>query len=729
MDFKTFNSKIKAQFNKMCATGKLFRSSITGQEVWDMYLSSFKPEDNGIFRDVNSSEHNCNCCKNLVKRYANVVAIINGQLQSIWCNLDNCEEYTNSVIACSNLLTKPNKEGKIPVIQDVFFETYEMLDKGLNYEKTNKNQSTFKLGIGETYFKYNKADEDKYGHKNSDGSYRVDFNKVYTFNHFELDLPKQFVDFSGKSIEQIMATYRDKYSVFKRTMEEIPLDTLLLVKDLINQGSLLDGAAHLPVLNKIIEWKNHYDTFCNNYNKDIWYWENVYDIPESVAKFKNHLIGVLCTELAEGKELNEAVLAWNKRIDPVNYNKAKAPITQAQINLAKKFVEENGYAESFTRRLATIDDIKASEILHINRDNSKIKPVSMFDNIKTPSGNGRHKRSEFDKVEEVSIDKFMSDILPTCTNVEVLLENRMEGNLVNLTTSAENSKQIFKWNNPFSYTFNGNLAGKSQIKEAVKAAGGKVDGVLRFSIMWSGDNIDNSDLDAHCIESNGSHIYFSNKISAYTKGNLDIDITQPLSQMPKGAVENITYPTLSTLKVGQTFQFSVNQYSSRNSKGFKAEIAFGDELFSYEYNQPVYGNINVAVVTYKGNGEFEIKHQLPVSNTTNQKELWGLNTNEFHKVNLVCLTPNHWEGNGIGNKHYLFMLQGCKNPNQVRGFHNEHLISELLEHRKVLDVLGNTVLCEPINNQLAGVGFNATVRDEVILRLKGTFNRVIKVKF
>jgi hypothetical protein len=719
MNFKNFNNKIKAQFQKMCATGKLFKSSVTGNQVWDTYISSFKPEDNGIFRDANSSEHNCNCCKNFIRRYGNIVSINeHGNLESIFSiSILDVGEYQLSTMACCELL-------ETSTIQDIFMETYEMLDKGLNYESTKKNQDTFKLGIGETHCQYTQEGEDKFGHKNLDGSYRVEFGKVYTFNHFELDLPKAFVDFSGKSIESIMATYRDKYSVFKRAMEEIPLDTLLLVKDLINQGSLLDGTSHLPVLQKIIEYKQQYQLCYESSTIQNWFWSITYDMSESVAKFKNHLIGVLCSELAEGKELNEAVLSWNKRVDPVNYNKAKAPITQAQINLAKKFVEDNGYSESFNRRLATIDDIKASEILHINRDNSKVKPVSMFDNIKTPSGVGRHKRNEFDKVEEVSIDKFMSDILSTCTNVEVLLENRMEGNLVNLTTSAETSKQIFKWNNPFSYTFNGNLAGKSQIKEAVKSAGGKVDGILRFSIMWSGDNVDNSDLDAHCIEPDTNRIYFGSKISRNTGGNLDIDIRHPLDQMPKGAVENITYPTLSKMSNGD-YKFIVHQYSARNSKGFKAEIEFNGELYSYEYNQPVSGYIDVAKVTLK-NGVFSIEHYLP--ETASSKSLWNLDTNQFHKVNLVCLTPNHWDTQ-IGNKHYLFMLQGCKNPNQVRGFHNEHLISELLEHRKVLDVLGNTVLCEPVDNQLAGIGFNATIKDEVILRLSGSHKRVIKLKF
>lgn len=49
-----FNKLIQAQFSKMCATGKLFRSSVTGQQVWDMYLNGFTPEHNPIFRDPNS---------------------------------------------------------------------------------------------------------------------------------------------------------------------------------------------------------------------------------------------------------------------------------------------------------------------------------------------------------------------------------------------------------------------------------------------------------------------------------------------------------------------------------------------------------------------------------------------------------------------------------------------------------------------------------------------------
>lgn len=68
------------------------------------------------------------------------------------------------------------------------------------------------------------------------------------------------------------------------------------------------------------------------------------------------------------------------------------------------------------------------------------------------------------------------------------------------------------------------------MKQNVKAAGGNVDGVLRFSIQWNERGKDNSDLDAHCIEPTKNEIYFGNcRKPEMSKlgGQLDIDITQP----------------------------------------------------------------------------------------------------------------------------------------------------------------------------------------------------------
>ena len=75
------------------------------------------------------------------------------------------------------------------------------------------------------------------------------------------------------------------------------------------------------------------------------------------------------------------------------------------------------------------------------------------------------------------------------------------------------------------------------------------------------------------------------------------------------------------------------------------------------------------------------------------------------------------------------MLEGCKSPESIRSFHNENLIPELLAHRKVIEVLGAKNMIAPTDKQLSGLGFNATVKDELIVKLAGTHKRTIKIKF
>ena len=701
MTFKDFNKKIQEQFDKM-QKFKLFRLNLTGQQIWEMYLSGFKPEQNPVFRDPESSTHNCNNDKNFIRRYGNVVAIDNDLNIISMFDIDVKNTIFEDTIAS---LQKYIQNGKI---QDVFFETFNELNS-LPYESCKKNQEKFQLGMTKTLKKYTQEEANKFG--------KVNTSDIYEFNHFHVFLDKQFVNQSGKSVESIMGDYRDAKNVFERGMKEIPLDTLLLVKDLIVQGSLLNGEAHLFKIDTLIPYKQQYDA-TEAKKKDNYCWLTSYNL--SVAKFRNELIGTLCVELAEGVELNQACQTWNKRVDPANYMKAKAPITANQIKQAQQFVEENGYTESFNRRFAILSDIDVSEIKHMNVNSQDVKNVGLFASVQ-PAISTRHKRSQFDGIEEINIDKFMKDVLPSCASIEAFFENRMEHNLVCLTTAnVKDSKPIFKWSNNYSWTYNGNLTGKSMIKEAVKTAGGKVDGVLRFSIMWADGNGDNSDLDAHCLEPT-SHIYYANKI-ALSGGHLDVDITQPNGKL---AVENITWPTLSKMKNG-IYKFYVNQYSARNSKNFKAEIEFGGEIYSYDYPKSVVGNVNVATVTLK-DGVFSIQHKLPESSSN--KNLWSLETNQFHKVNLVCLSPNHWASNNIGNKHYFFMLDGCKSDVPIRSFHNENLIGDLLEHRKVLEVLADTTKLQPTNEQLAGLGFNATVNDELIVKLNGTHKRTVKIKF
>lgn len=713
---KELQKKIQKKFDDMCSKGILFRSAVSGRELWDLYLKSFPPDKDPVFRDPLSTSHNCNLCNNFIRRYGNVVALDENFAIITMFDVETDSEYGPSMKAMSDIL-------KASSIEDVFYESFEELNS-LNYEKCKKNAAVFRLGLGKNTKLYNKEEAEKYG--------VVKEGEVRDFHHFHVDIPSEYV-LHGVSLPTRLGKHRDDRSVFLRTMVEVPMDTLNLVSDLIKQGSLLDGPTHLPKVTEFTKYKKIYDGLAVS-QRENWTWVASHNL--NIARFRNELIGTFCVDLAEGKELNEACKVFNIRVDPTNYMKATAPITKKQIEEAEKFVEENGYAESFKRRFATIDDINVNEILHTNvsaATGPSMKPVSVFEAVKGSAAvSTRHKKSEFDKVETVGIEKFMTDILPTCTSIELFLKASHENNLVSLTTADNpDSKGIFKWDNNFSWTFKGNLAGKSMIKQAVKTAGGNVDGVLRFSMIWNEEGTDRSDLDAWCNEPFGSHIGYSagyrrdrGNIFSPCGGQLDLDNTDPGSNM---GIENIYYPDTSKMKNG-VYRFYVHQFSARSSKGFRAEIEMNGEIFSYEYKSPLVTSkkVPVAEVTFD-KGAFTIKHLLP--ETSVSKTIYGLETEQFHKVNLVCLSPNHWGEKPVGNKHYMFMLHGCKADGAIRGFHNENLSHDLLTHRKVMEVMGSLTFIDPSDKQLSGLGFNATVRDEIIVKLGGTHKRVLKVQF
>ena len=637
---KEFAKTIQAKFDKMISegNGKLFRSSLTGNQIWDLYMASF-PND-PIFRDPESSVHNCNSDKSFLRRYGNIVSINDDFEITTFFDvlLEKDDEYFDFVRSITPKLQQAE-------VSEVFVETLDDLKKS-KFDECKKTQSHFQLGIPKNVKRYTKEEAEKFG--------VVKPNETRTFYHFNLVIPKCYVSTGNKSVESLMAAPRDNKNVFMRAMDEIPLATLELVRDLIAQGSLLDGDTHLHKVQAMIPLKRAYDEL-SGAKKDNFCWLSSSDF--QFAKFKNELIGVLCSELAEGVELNKACRAWNKRVDPANYMKAVAPFTEKQKKAAEKFVIENGYQDSFNRRLATLTDISVDEILHVNNGSGEVKDVSIFDNLK-PTKSHQHKKNQFEGIGEVSIEKFHNEILPNCTGIEAYLENRHVNNMVTMTNaSGTDGKPMFKWNNNYSWDYNGNLAGKSQLREEVKSRGGSVTGVFRFSHSWNEIEPNKSLMDLHVFMPNcqipkqktggpsvkGRRVGWNNRVDQLSGGSQDVDYTSqaPANYIP---VENITFPNLDKMPEGK-YECKIHNWNYRNSGGRgKAEIEFEGEIFQYEYPKTTNHEwVDVATVTLK-DGKFSIEHHLPETNSS--KEIYGLESKQFHKVNLVCLSPNHWTSNG-----------------------------------------------------------------------------------
>ena len=659
----------------------LFEVNVDKDEMWNLYLDSFPSGTNEIYRERRS--HDCSCCRQFIRAIGNAVIIKDNKITTIWDFETNDNTYQPVLKALSTFV-------KSHAVSDIYVSKFKKIGSMQNYEE-------------------------------------MEDGRIHEWTHFFLELPDKFVDRSSRSTGDIKGGYRDTRNVFKRSLDEIDIDSLDTILELISSNTLYKGEEWKSALTEFRKYKVEYDKLTTEEEKDNYTWEQSVKVGVVIGRIRNHSIGTLLVNVSEGMDLDTAVRKYEQIVAPSNYKRPKEIFTKKMLEEAKNTITELGYMESLGRRFATLDDITVNNILFSNKDSAK--RIGGMDDIfgemeREVSSNPK----KFSKVEEIAIDKFVSDVLPTASEVEVYFENKHTNNMVSLIAPEnKDAKTMFKWGNNFGWAYTGNMT--DSMKERVKAAGGKVDGDLRFSIQWNEDGKDNCDLDAHCKEANGYEIYFgSAKKPTFspTRGQLDVDIIRPNGNI---AVENITWADRKTMKPGK-YLFFVHQYSGSVRNGFRAEIEFDGKIYSFDYNKSMRTGekVPVAEVTLNVDGTFTIKELL--SSNVSSKDVWNVRTNQFIPVSVIMYSPNYWDKqDGIGHRHYFFMLKDCINPEAPNGFYNEFLKNELVEHKRVFAALGSKMRVKDVNDQLSGLGFSATKRDELIVKVKGNTERVLKVKF
>lgn len=663
--FAPFSQAVSTKFNELTKIAHLFTVKNDSKAIQDAYLSFFPEGTNPIYKT--NTEHDCTCCKQFLNNIGIAVAIIDGKIETIW-----------------------NVQGLV--------YPYDIVAQKMDeYVRSQPIESLFLTA------------EPKYGAEST--LQHLQTGTVQKWNHFYGSVPAKFV---SKEADKIRGQFNSSRQVFLRGLTELKTEALTDVLELITSNSLYRGAEFEKSVKGFLKLQTQYNKLTTDLDKQLFVLANT-NSPES--RFRNTVIGTLVTDISDGTPLEDAVRMFESKVAPTNYKRTTSLITPGMIKSALEKIDSLGLKSSLNRRFAKLSDVTVNNVLWVS-NTAKAQMKDSIEDLLQSSVKPKSTNSS-KATETISIESFMKDILPTASSVQLLVSNVHANNFVSITAPVdETSKNMFKWNNSFGWSYDGNIT--DSIKEKVKAAGGNVTNAkLRISLEWF--NYD--DLDIHVITPNGAHIYYGNRMGA-----LDVDMNA-CSGTTRKPVENVSFTAL----IDGVYTVSINQFSRRETSnpGCVVEVENNGKITQFSKSSGMTGSTNFLSIEVKSGTVINIAPlEKSITGQGISKEIWSVETEKYCEVDTIMLSPNHWDDNEVGNKHYIFGMNKCKNPNPTRGFYNEFLSSDLNEHRKVFEVLGDKMMCAPSTEQISGLGFSSTKSDEVVVRVgKGNSTQVFNIKF
>lgn len=657
--FKSFKKAVELQLTMMQAYG-LYQTSIAKDDIWNLYLDSFPEGTNEIYKE--RREYDCTCCSQFVRTIGGVVAFVEGKKVSVW-DIEVGGKYQ-------------------PVINAL-------------------REAVHASEVHAPFFHHEKRVGTDYNHQ------ILEDGTAKKWEHFSTHLLSDFVMLEER-IPSHLNTLKTNHDTLKRSVETLTLSSAEIVLDLI-EGGLYRGEEMKARVESFIAVKTKHDSLPEE-EKQGYLWEQS-SILMAKGRFRNSVIGTLMVDISEGVEIETAVAKFEDKVSEGKFKRSKPVATQKMLKAANDTVVALGLEDALYRRYARLDDLTINNVLFANRDARQA--MNPFENLmqSAPAKAGNVVKGG----QEISIAEFMANVVPHATDIEMLVERNHLNNLVSLIAPEHASAgNMLAWDNNFSWSYRGEVT--DSIRERVKKAGGNVEGVLRCSLSWTNKD----DLDIHVLQPNGRKIYFSQSHCPQSGGRLDVDMNA-YGTLKEDAVENIFW---KSRPLEGRYKVMVHNYTKRctdlSKDGFQIEVDDnGQSMVFGRVNNPR-GNEMVTVV------EFDYSHKNGVEfvkgkgqDNTKAETEWGITTGTFQKVNMIMNSPNHWDGNCIGNKHLFFSLANCRNEGESRGFYNEFLREELHPHRKSFEMLGGALKAPKSDDQVSGLGFSSTKRNKAVIRVDG----------
>lgn len=239
---------------------------------------------------------------------------------------------------------------------------------------------------------------------------------------------------------QASARLLHEHGLVMQALADFTIEQLELAGALLRSDKFQRREKALPQLGWLIDL--HHKSTNVPARRSALVWRAVATAPAGWAHVRGNVLGALLTDIADGLDHAAIAKRWNERMDPTQYQRPTAPVTEGNVAQAERMVADLGIASALQRRFARLEEIDAVW-----------KPAHLEAPARSPSVFG-HLLKGKPSVQGVDLPpitvtwvKFAATVLPDADLVEVLAP-RMGGFCALVTAVDPEAKPILQWDRP-----------------------------------------------------------------------------------------------------------------------------------------------------------------------------------------------------------------------------------------------------------------------------------------
>ncbi len=308
------------------------------------------------------------------------------------------------------------------------------------------------------------------------------------WTHMAVTPPKELVfgtDSSLRTAEGTSAEKTQDYEMLHRGLAEFPHELCVKAHSLLTNGQLTRSEKHVGMAKWLVDLHAARDAAKGQPAKNNVVWRATATAPAGFCHVRSGMIGTLLEDLASGMDFHVLQRRFNEKMDPLQYQRATAPLSEGNRAQAEKLIADLGVEKSLERRFAKIEDVTAiwkPDFLHI------IKAGGIFGHLKT--GDKVPATQVLGPAVTMTWDKFLRTVIPDAVGIAYHVPHYPKSYFGMVTAVHPDAPPILQWDlpekrNPVSWYFyvNGSLPQKWNLAAGTRV---KVTAICLQPSAWNG---------------------------------------------------------------------------------------------------------------------------------------------------------------------------------------------------------------------------------------------------